>query len=119
MRLLGRLVVALGLLGLAACGSSPTSPDQPLSQTDITNIANAVGPAVSLALSRIGSSLGALSVRGAGSNGGQLVRPESSTITVSGSSPCPESGSANVSGSFVDNTNSSGTGSASMNMQIG
>ena len=105
------------LMGLAACGSSPTSPAT-LSQADITSISNAVAPAVSLALASLGNSLSTFSAKHAGSSALRL-RPESTTVPISGTSPCPSSGSTTLNGSFVDSTNANGTGAATINMQIG
>ncbi len=117
-RLCGHLVAALGLVGLTACGSSSTSPSTQLSQTDITHIAAAVGPAVSLALSSMSRASATFSVRSVAAE----VRPRATTtftVPISGTAPCPDSGSTTISGSVSGSISDSGSGSETMSMQIG
>jgi hypothetical protein len=128
------------VLGAVAC-SSPSAPSSsasttagptpiavapapitPPPQTGLTaaqtrNIQTAVQPAIALAFQKLSSSLASgFSFRDNGRE--PLVHPES-TQTISGSAACPQSGTVSVTGVLTDNTNSSGTGTAGINMQIG
>jgi hypothetical protein len=124
MQRLGYLAIVFGLLSFAACSnptqpsSNPPPPSVPaLTPTQINAIQSAVGPALSLAFSHLGSRLSTFRSR-AGFLPLGVVHPESTT-PIGASAACPESGTISVSGTVTDNTNSNGSGSAGLNIQIG
>jgi len=83
----------------------------------VNNIRAAVDPALALALSKIAGALTALGVKD-GVRHTKQIMPEA-TRSVSGSTSCPESGSATLSGTVTDNTTVNGGGTAGLNVQIG
>jgi hypothetical protein len=133
IKLFGAMIMACSIVSAGACGgSSPTQPSSGDSQSDaapnpvtteltateINHIRAAVNPALSLALSKIGTALSTLGVKNGVRSVITPIQPMSTT-PISASTACPESGTATVSGTVDDNTNSSGSGSANVNFQIG
>lgn len=136
---LERLAIISSLVTTIACGGSgnPTQPSSnptppsaagaptpppsstsTLPQAQVNNIRAAVDPALALALSKIGSALTTLGVKDGVRQMPYRITPES-TRSVSGSTSCPDSGTATISGTVTDNTTVNGAGSAGLNLQIG